>query len=347
MIQRWQSLAMSETGLVRAENQDNFFVCDETQLWLVADGMGGGEVGALASKMIVEAFDRVELADSLATLFSQLAGVLQTVSSEIFQYAEAELAGKSMGSTVVLLCKWRNLGVLIWAGDSRCYGFSHGNFESLTWDHNQATELMKMGKLTQDEYAQLPRTNIITRAVGAHQNLYIDCKLLDLSHFQRLMLCSDGVSSEVTDDQLSELFRSESDPEEVISNIREMTLAAGAKDNFTSVLLSAQGVPYKPLKVEQLTRWNNDLETTSFAYYLGDIDEHEYRSKLQEILEEVDDSIPNPHKEPTLRISQPVTTEQPLQDDISQAPRTNWAFLSVILAILLILVFTAFQLILF
>ncbi|WP_181902231.1 PP2C family protein-serine/threonine phosphatase [Thalassotalea euphylliae] len=345
MIQRWQSLAISETGLVRAENQDNFFINDETQLWLVADGMGGGESGALASKMIVDAFESVEVAESLATLFNQLERVLQTVSRDIFHYAETELAGKSMGSTVVLLCKWRNLGVLIWAGDSRCYGYSHGNFESLTWDHNQATELMKMGKLTQDEYAQLPRTNIITRAVGAHQNLYIDCKLLDLSHFQRLMLCSDGISSEVTDDQLSELFRSESNPEKMLSTISEMTLAAGAKDNFTCVLLSAQGVPYKPLKVEQLTRWNSDLEATSFAYYLGDIDDRQYHSQLQDILEEVDDSIPNPHKEPTLRISQAVATEQPLEGDISPAPRANRAFLSVILAIILILIFTGFQLI--
>lgn len=296
--QHWQSKAISHLGRVRSENQDACLSDDNNQLWLVADGMGGGKGGALASQMLKQAFENVELKESLLQRVEQLERLVLDANLSIYQYARENFAGAYMGTTVVVLNRWRNLGILIWAGDSRCYGQNARELFCLTWDHNQATELMKSGQLSEDEIKRLPKSHAITRAAGLDVELCLEIKLVDMTAWQLFLLCSDGIYGEVNESLMFNCFSTDSSISDKLADIQEKVLKSGAHDNLTLICVYPELQRETEISTAYLHPWNKDIEQLQFDYYLGNISLIQLLSKRGKLLENLVEILPE-HNETT------------------------------------------------
>ncbi|WP_281557394.1 protein phosphatase 2C domain-containing protein [Thalassomonas sp. RHCl1] len=294
LTQNWQSQAISHQGRVRSENQDAYLRDDNNQLWLVADGMGGGRDGALASQMLKQTFKGVQLKETLVERVEQLEQLVFNANLKIYHYARENFAGAYMGTTLVLLNRWRNLGILIWAGDSRCYGQDARELFCLTWDHNQATELMKSGQLSEDDMKKMPKSNAITRAVGLDVELCLEIKLVDMTAWQLFLLCSDGIYSEVSDSLMFNCFSADISILDKLDDIQEKVLKSGAHDNLTLVCVYPDQQRETEVSTAYLHPWNKDIEQLQFDYYLGNIALVQLLNKRGKLLDNLVELLPEP-----------------------------------------------------
>ena len=238
----FRTATMSDVGLVRKENQDHFFCHADTGIFCVADGMGGGQGGALASQWTIEALDAVTAptADAYQT---QATVALQNANDRIRQYA-SEQGYKMMGTTVALLRidpKFPTLGLVGHAGDTRVYRLRANRLDPLTTDHTVGNELGRayssFGGMESKNLKsrQNPLTHVLTRAVGTQMLVNPEWKTVNVFKGDRYLLCSDGVHDMLSDADLCKLMSSSRNPETVVENISQAVRAAGAGDNYTIV----------------------------------------------------------------------------------------------------------------
>ena len=203
----WSSASRTHQGMVREYNQDACLELPGKGLWAVADGMGGHAVGDLASRMIVEALAEVSAGKSLERSVENAKGCLQRVNRALRKEA-ADRREALIGSTVVVLLAHRRRGVCLWAGDSRMYRYRDGSLEQLSRDHSQLEELVSSGLLSRAEAERHSSPNVITRAVGAEDSLKLEDRPFELRDGDLFLLCSDGLTNEVTDEEIArELMR--------------------------------------------------------------------------------------------------------------------------------------------
>jgi protein phosphatase len=234
----WTSVALSNTGLVRSHNEDSFLDQPERGLWAVADGMGGHARGDLASSMVVDALNQLQPASSLSESIAAARDCLLAVNGKL--RAEAYSQNVSIiGSTVVALIAHDQQCACLWAGDSRIYLCRDHNLQQLTRDHSQIEELKSMGHLTPDMLANLPSRNLITRAVGAHEMLEIDHETIEVHDGDMFLLCSDGLSNEVTDDEMCNALAS-GNCRLAAEALMNLALMRGGRDNISIVVVRAE-----------------------------------------------------------------------------------------------------------
>lgn len=235
---RWTSASRSDVGLVRQINEDAYLDRPERGLWAVADGMGGHAHGDFASRMVIEALNKLPSPDSLVKLVSDARDRLQAVNLHL--RAEAVIRDVPIiGSTVVaLFARDRYCGYL-WAGDSRIYLCRNGSLRLLTRDHSQIEELKSRGDLNSEDAVNLSARNLITRAVGAMDTLELDEKTMEVRDGDMFLLCSDGLSNAVSDPEMRNAL--------VSGNCRlasdalvDMALTQGGRDNISVVVLRAE-----------------------------------------------------------------------------------------------------------
>jgi len=242
---RWTSAAMSHVGLVRQVNEDACLEQTERGLWAVADGMGGHARGDVASRMVVDALEKISAPENLAGFVADVRRQLQTVNSSL--RAEAAMRDTQIiGSTVVVLLACGQRCSFLWAGDSRIYLYRNGLLRQLSRDHSQVEELRSSGQLSAEEALHHPARNLITRAVGAADTLELDeagCEVMDGDIF---LLCSDGVSNEVSEQEICDAL--------ICGNCRQaaesliaMALHGGGRDNASAVVVRAEDI-YSPEK---------------------------------------------------------------------------------------------------
>lgn len=289
--QGWQSSAISHKGNIRNENQDAFLLDDANQLWLVADGMGGGKAGALASSMLMKSFENISLEETLPERIKQLETLVFSANRSIYDYAQQTFVGAYMGTTLVLLNKWRDLGILVWVGDSRCYGQKAHEISCFSWDHNQATELMKLGQISEEDMRKMSRSNAITRAVGLHVNVHPEFKLIEMAAWQSCLLCSDGIYTEVSEAQILSCFSSKDSAKNKLAQIQSAVLKAGAKDNLTLVCVYPDALSRMTITPGILALWNNEIEQLQFSHYIGDITYPELISAREMLFHKVEKAI--------------------------------------------------------
>jgi len=246
-----RSVASSETGRVRDNNQDAVFVDDGAGLWLVADGMGGHAGGARASEIACETIrDRHAVDRNLrdAVLDAHLA-----IRSE--QEKRPEFG--DMGTTIVAVTEQDADFEVCWVGDSRAYRFSTstGQLERLTRDHNVAGMLVAAGALSPDEASRHPQRHVLTDCLGItgdHEPRIGTLK--DRWHAgDWLLLCSDGLTGELSDEEIARILSDSADLGIARTSLVEQTLAAGAHDNVSVVLVA--GPPIKESSRRTTTRW--------------------------------------------------------------------------------------------
>ena len=236
----WLSSSESDVGVVRSINEDSVLSKPEIKLWVVADGMGGHEAGNIASNMIVNSLDTLEKKEHLNDIVNAIENKLMDANQRLLEYSEIMLDGRIVGSTVAMLLIHGKIGVCMWAGDSRLYRYRNGVLEAMTFDHSHVSELLRMGAITPEEAENHPDSNVITRAVGTCEDLYIDIDVFSVQMGDIFLLCSDGLYNSIPEDGIICCLQND-DVDETIKNLIELSIFNEAADNVSAVVV--KGMP--------------------------------------------------------------------------------------------------------
>jgi len=236
MSYRWWSSCRTTTGRVRSVNEDAYLSLDDLGLWVVADGMGGHTRGDVASHLIVEACEGMTRPDSLDSFAREVKTRLAMANQLMRKKVSGAGFGQLMGSTVVAFLVYKREWMCLWAGDSRAYLLRDGQLAQISRDHSVAEELVQRGELRRDEANSHPSANRITRAVGAQDHLVLDQYRSYLRDGDAVLLCSDGLTKEVTDEEVAAIL-DDFDCEEASEELVELTLERGARDNVTVAVI--------------------------------------------------------------------------------------------------------------
>ena len=240
MVQRrWHNSAATHRGAVREMNEDAFLDRNSDGLWVVADGMGGHDAGEVASEMITSAMGKIDIQQPLADVVDILEDTLLNVHHKIRAYARSHCEGRTMGSTVVSLFVRESVGVCLWAGDSRLYRYRNNQLQPISHDHSQVNEMLARGMINEEEAVNHPASNVITRAVGASETLYVDITLVELQPNDVYLLCSDGLYGAIGEEQIANLLSLE-EMETVTQNLIDQSLEASARDNVTVIAVKVE-----------------------------------------------------------------------------------------------------------
>ncbi len=234
----WISFARTDVGKVRKINEDSVLDNGPAGIWVVADGMGGHAAGNVASASIVNSLSELKPSEDADALVSEIEQRLLDANSDLLRQAAERDDKQTMGSTVVVLLAFGQKALCLWAGDSRIYRLRDGTLNQLTIDHSKVQELVDEGLITEDEAESHPEANVITRAIGASQRLFIDMDIRDVQQGDRYLLCSDGLFKEVTKNEINELL-DRGTPEEACNTLIDLTLERGSRDNVTVIVVEA------------------------------------------------------------------------------------------------------------
>jgi len=234
----WHSAAETHAGRRRRTNEDSVVSLPEVGLWAVADGMGGHDAGDFASRAIAEALAGLRRPGSLTELVDQVDDVLGTINARLRDHSERCCEGRTVGSTVVTLMSNGDVGVALWAGDSRLYRVRGGEMTQVTRDHNPMADLLDDG-LIGEHTARRRDSNIVTRAVGGQGQLFLDVAVFDVRPADVFLLCSDGLYRELSDQEIRAALSAD-DPDVCAPSLIEASLARGARDNV-SVVVARRG----------------------------------------------------------------------------------------------------------
>ena len=235
----WNSALDTNVGKVREVNEDSILGLPNVQFWAVADGMGGYEAGNVASQMVVSCLQDLSLHESLNDRVLDIENRLMDVNHRILEYSDIMLEGRTLGSTVVSFFIQGRVGVCLWAGDSRLYRFRNRQLHQLSQDHSQVQEQIQQGILSADEAINHPEANVITRAVGAQDDLCLDINVFSTQLGDIFLLCSDGLYNMLSDQEITETLLSGTLQESVDSLIQQ-SLEKGADDNISVILVKGE-----------------------------------------------------------------------------------------------------------
>ena len=235
----WTSCGKTDVGKARKLNEDSMLVKPEAGMWVVADGMGGHEAGDVASQMVVSALKEVPEGISLEKYIDDIEDTLIGVNKKLIEIANQGEKPTTIGSTVVVMLAYEKFCAFIWAGDSRLYRHRDGKLVQLTTDHSQVQLYVEKGLITKEEAENHPQSNMITRAVGASENLVLDVDMQEMEKGDRYLLCSDGLTKHITDLDFENIL-AKGDVEKKCNELIDLTLARGAKDNVTAILIDIE-----------------------------------------------------------------------------------------------------------
>ena len=224
--------ARSDVGLVRGHNEDSFLL--QAPLFMVSDGMGGHAAGEVASSIAVETVGRRAPGTADDVL---LGAAVEAANDAVIHAAEEGIGKPGMGCTATAVIFERDQMAVAHVGDSRAYVLHHGTLVRVTHDHSYVEELVDSGQITADEARTHPSRSIITRALGSDPDMYADHFTLEVTSGDRVILCSDGLSSMVPDSDIEALAVSSATPQQAADNLVAAALTAGGSDNVTVVVV--------------------------------------------------------------------------------------------------------------
>ncbi|RJT80867.1 serine/threonine-protein phosphatase [Arthrobacter cheniae] len=228
----------TDRGLRRELNEDSFIAVEP--VFAVADGMGGHEAGEVASSICVRTLGASSIIGSRTPQFS--AGDLEELIREADQRIRSE-AGGHAGTTLTGVLLVEESGAPYWlffnVGDSRTYRLSNGTFGQVSVDHSEVQELVDIGRITEEQARTHPRRHVVTRALGTGDDAEADFWLMPVEEGDRILLCSDGLSGEITDEGICTILSDVHDPQEACDELIAATLRSGARDNVTVIVIDA------------------------------------------------------------------------------------------------------------
>jgi len=240
---KWRTAAKTDAGCQRQKNEDSYYVSPDQRVFAVADGMGGAVGGAHASKLAVEAIAKQWKSnpppkDDRKGIEKWILDAISLANESVRQEAEEDEAVRGMGTTVVIAVQSGDNFIQIGhVGDSRAYLLRDGRPMLLTNDHSVVQEMVRAGRLTEEQARINPYKNLITRCLGHEENVEIDQIPVDLRPSDWIVLCSDGLPTVLRDEQICAVINKKSEPELVCDELVKQTLDGGAPDNVTVVAI--------------------------------------------------------------------------------------------------------------
>lgn len=236
--------AATHPGLRRALNEDAHLA--SAPVFVVADGMGGHEAGERASAAVI-----AEFASSIGRASLHLDDVRHALSRARSVVEQLSLsgdvrAGTTLSGVVIATVDGMGYWLAVNIGDSRTYRLADGELEQISVDHSVVQELIDSGELTAEQALTDRRRNIITRAIGASSTGDADYWLFPAELGDRMMVCSDGLTSEVSDARILEVLSHTTDPQEAADVLVQEAVDAGGRDNITVVIVDAVSVASRP-----------------------------------------------------------------------------------------------------
>ena len=224
--------ARSDVGLVREHNEDSFLL--RTPLFAVCDGMGGHAAGEVASSIAVKVIgeEAPNTADDVL-----LGAAIEAANQAVIEAPQKGIGKPGMGSTASAIFIEGNQMAVAHVGDSRIYLLHHGTLVRVTHDHSYVEELVDSGQITADEARNHPSRSVVTRALGSDPEMYADHFTLEVSDGDRIILCSDGLSSMILDDEIESIAVSNITPQNAADSLVSAALTAGGADNITVIVV--------------------------------------------------------------------------------------------------------------
>jgi protein phosphatase len=236
---RLRAAAATDVGMRRCANEDRYALAPELGLFLVADGMGGHSAGQVASQLAADgALEAVEaLAGGSAGMTEKLRQAVEIANRRVYITAMAKPELSGMGTTLVAILAARDRVALAHVGDSRAYLVRRGRIRCLTDDHSLVGELLRRRQIDEQAALRHPHRHVLTRAVGVRRAVQPDLAEVTPLAGDGFLMCSDGLTAHVGDEEIAELVAAGRDPQEVCDALVARANERGGEDNITVVLV--------------------------------------------------------------------------------------------------------------
>lgn len=235
---KWSTSADTNVGMIRNINEDAIITKPDVGIWAVADGMGGYEAGDVASKMVVSSLDNIGKYHNLHAAVDEIEDKIIDANRRILEYAKVMHDGRILGSTVVSLLIKGQVGVCMWVGDSRLYLLRNNHLQQISKDHSHVQELIDHGKITKEEALFHPDANVITRAVGTSDEIFVDINAFNVQLGDTFLLCSDGLYNTVSENEI-EHYMGNDDTDASVKQLIVSALENGAPDNVSVIMVKS------------------------------------------------------------------------------------------------------------
>lgn len=234
---------VSDVGLRRKLNEDSacYLERQNFKIYVVADGMGGHNAGEVASKMaaeqIVQYVDENYCSEEEETLISK---AIKAVNEEIYKFSKTNDKLNGMGTTVTACLITSKSVYVANVGDSCCMALKNGELEKITKDHSLVQELLDSGTISEFEAKNHPKKNIITRALGTSIDVDVDVFKIRADEYELFILCSDGLTNEITKDEILRIIDNESNYVSIANDLVNLAKEKGGRDNITVLLFGGE-----------------------------------------------------------------------------------------------------------
>jgi serine/threonine protein phosphatase PrpC len=239
----------TDMGMARQNNEDNLCVMESSGMLVVADGMGGHASGEVASRIAIDVikgyFDVRDIGkqlqigpyrDEFSEATNRLCSAICLANQAVFEASRSNLQWHGMGTTIAsVLITGKQLSIAH-VGDSRVYLIRSGNIEQLTDDHSFVSEQVKRDIITREQARESEMKNVLTRALGVGENVEVDLGEMSLFENDALVLCSDGLTNMVDDDDILSTVTAFNDPSEACERLVDIANKNGGSDNITVIV---------------------------------------------------------------------------------------------------------------
>lgn len=236
-----KTFSISDVGKTREMNEDYVFTAENSvgnlpNLFIVADGMGGHRAGEFASRYTVETIVRMIGQDRGTEPVQIIQNAIRAANEELLKKAEEDAGMAGMGTTVVVMTVIGTKACVANVGDSRMYVIGE-KITQITQDHSLVEEMVRMGEITKEAAKDHPDKHIITRAIGVADEVTADLFEVDLCDQDYILMCSDGLTNMVEDEDIKKIVNSQRDVAERAERLVEAANSNGGKDNITVVVI--------------------------------------------------------------------------------------------------------------
>jgi len=238
MLRAAETTCKTDTGRQRRDNEDNAYA--RAPVFVVADGMGGAQAGEVASRIAIEAFERG--LPEAGSPEERLSTLVREANHQIYERSRADRQRAGMGTTLTAAYVDDAHVAIAHVGDSRAYLFRDGTLQRLTQDHSLVDELVRRGKLTEEQAAEHPQRSIITRALGPEPDVEVDTWTYPARAGDVVLLCSDGLTSMISEQAVREVLAAHSNLDEAADALINEANEAGGRDNITVVLFRLEEI---------------------------------------------------------------------------------------------------------
>jgi serine/threonine protein phosphatase PrpC len=257
MSMEMQFGARSDIGCVRENNEDSFRVVPEMNLFVLSDGMGGLASGEVASRLSVDCVVRHcgdarvnpslplvgNRIDGISEASNRLASAIRLANRAVHDAAKEKGNEGRMGATLAAACVEGERMSIAHVGDSRIYRLRSGGFEQLTRDHSFVAEQMQRGRMTAEEASSSALQSVLIRAIGIEPEVDVDANDELLMEGDTVLLCSDGLTRELSDEQIAAILGENEDAQEAADSLVDLAKRAGGGDNITAIVVRCSPKP--------------------------------------------------------------------------------------------------------